>query len=997
MNIQNYIEDGHSLYEEFSKVVADILKAAIGNNYHPFGIQQIQYRSKSVKSLSNKLKNRDLYHSDEIEAEIKDLAGCRVIFYHNGDLNSFLASSIIYDNFDVKWDQSKAHHPDNDAKVANDYYMANHFMISLMADRLNLPEFSKFTGFRCEIQVQTLLNHAWAETVHNITYKQRESTGYGARLMESIDERLKNIMTEYLLPAGYEFQKVKRDYSQFVQGQEIFDSGICKDIEAADNNNDLHDLLERYKDYVLPNYTEYISYEDEIYGVINASLSKAKGLNVVDIETRYGTISGKSYKDILSVCLEILSYVRYLNIERTRTLFIDIYSTFAEHSDEKVYVEHLERFAGYNYDEVAQSGLHIQEHLLDDLLAKPNKELLRLSGYAIPICKAILQPSFNTTDWSYNQVAIGTINLSGNDALKTLRKHAIELLKKLYFSDDESFRSNVKSCLDIATNIPFAGYSDELLNIVLSNSNDVIRIYADDINRQTYQEIQICEERVHFLYLWAKSVSQNTRKPDESISLAKAIMVSVGEYRAKVNSNGDYLKYKILVGFRSVFDQEWDDKRLGVAEENAFREKKISEFVESIDDECYAGWVKLVATCASTESSDLATFIFFKKFLALLASSKPDIALRLIKDNNAGIERFLVSILMGFADSGRLDILDSVIEDYVKRGDRLWECAKLIELKPSVNRVRLIEMFKIAKQKDQVSTMIQVLAAVVANPEVEKDELSTLFFPIIAELTSRGNPNWVYAVWFKPEANNFLEFLNIEQAKVVLENLVFLAEIDFHAEQVIMPIAKKFPKIVINYFGERLNKQRQKSNGGEYDAIPYEFYVLAGPLSKVPEKLVDTVLDWYNADSSSFKYRGGDLIAKVFPKFNDRLETKLIDLINTRGEEIFDFISSILRNYKGEVFLHCVCKVLIANLPANSKYLSKVEIILENSGVLHGEFGVVELYEQKKAEILHWLEDEDPKIKSFATDYVLSLDRQRAVEQKRAEEEIEMRKRNYGE
>ncbi|MCH8981191.1 RelA/SpoT domain-containing protein, partial [candidate division KSB1 bacterium] len=214
MNIQDYIEDGRHLYEEFSKVVADILRTAIGNDYHPLGIQQIQHRSKSVESLSNKLKNRDIYHSDEIEAEIKDLAGCRVIFYHNGDLNAFLASPIIYDNFDVNWDQSKAHHPDTDAKVANDYYMANHFMISLTADRLKLPEFSKFTGLRCEIQIQTLLSHAWAETVHNITYKRPESKGFGARLMESIDERLKNIMTEYLRPAGYEFQKVKHDYSQ---------------------------------------------------------------------------------------------------------------------------------------------------------------------------------------------------------------------------------------------------------------------------------------------------------------------------------------------------------------------------------------------------------------------------------------------------------------------------------------------------------------------------------------------------------------------------------------------------------------------------------------------------------------------------------------------------------------------------------------------------------------------------------------------------------------
>ena len=146
MNIQQYLEGGRGLYQEFSTVVESILKSVVNNGPNRFGVQQVQHRAKSVGSLSKKLKDRGIYHSEEIENDIKDLAGCRLIFYHNDDLNTFLNSRNIHDNFEVDWSESIVHHPMADAKSANDYYMANHYLVTLKSDRLALPEFSTFAG-----------------------------------------------------------------------------------------------------------------------------------------------------------------------------------------------------------------------------------------------------------------------------------------------------------------------------------------------------------------------------------------------------------------------------------------------------------------------------------------------------------------------------------------------------------------------------------------------------------------------------------------------------------------------------------------------------------------------------------------------------------------------------------------------------------------------------------------------------------------------------------
>ena len=105
----------------------------------------------------------------------------------------------------------------------------------------------------------------------------------------------------------------------------------------------------------------------------------------------------------------------------------------------------------------------------------------------------------------------------------------------------------------------------------------------------------------------------------------------------------------------------------------------------------------------------------------------------------------------------------------------------------------------------------------------------------------------------------------------------------------------------------------------------------------------------------------------------------------------------ILRNYHGESFTHDLCKLIVEMLPANDPLLNEIETALDTTGVVRGEFGFVEAYRQKKAEIEPWLSDPRESVQSFAKRYILSLDRQISAEQRRVEENLEMRKREYGE
>ena len=166
VNFTDYRSEYFPLYSEFASVVSGILEEAMKANNARAQVWEFQSRAKSHRSLERKLVERGLLASDTIEQEIKDLSGTRIIFYSNDDVDWFLRSSIISDNFEVDWDQSKIHYSIGEAADVRDLYRAHHYMVSLNEIRLKLPEYGRFSGLRCEVQIQTILNHAWSETGH---------------------------------------------------------------------------------------------------------------------------------------------------------------------------------------------------------------------------------------------------------------------------------------------------------------------------------------------------------------------------------------------------------------------------------------------------------------------------------------------------------------------------------------------------------------------------------------------------------------------------------------------------------------------------------------------------------------------------------------------------------------------------------------------------------------------------------------------------------------
>ena len=432
MNYDEYVREGHFRYEEFARTVAAILRAAIGDSGQDFSLQQISFRAKSKSSLQRKLAERGLSDSQSIETELKDLAGCRLVFYTNSDIDRFLNSRLIFENFKVDFDGSKIHHAVGSDRPAEELYFAIHYLVSLTDERLALPEYRKFRGLRCEIQIQTILNHAWAETTHDILYHRPDIKGFGTKQFAAIKERLTKIMNKYLLPAGYEFQTVQHDFERLQQGKELFDRNTIEALKTADNNNDRYEHLRRVKSDLLPFYDDVPAITPEVMRAVVAAIKGAHNTPVKEIETPLGNMPGHTAEQIADAGLEIIEELRYVDVQETFRVLCDLYVSASTEEERGRIINTVERLAHNNLSIWQQAGCAVQKMLQETISALNDADRAAVRPVVLKVAEEILNPELTGSTWHFQSVSLHRGAVQPSDELSAIRSRVIDLLLRMY-------------------------------------------------------------------------------------------------------------------------------------------------------------------------------------------------------------------------------------------------------------------------------------------------------------------------------------------------------------------------------------------------------------------------------------------------------------------------------------------------------------------------------------------------------------------------------------
>lgn len=160
-------ESVRGLYEAFARKLAEVLEDCLSER--TIVVHSVTHRAKDPESFERKAgqpspDNPTVAKYKNPLNDITDKAAVRIITYFLSTVEEI--SKIISKQFEVIEKTTKVTgEPDRLG------YQSDHYLVKYSEDRTSLPEYRRFSGLIAEIQVRTILQHAWAEIEHDVQYK----------------------------------------------------------------------------------------------------------------------------------------------------------------------------------------------------------------------------------------------------------------------------------------------------------------------------------------------------------------------------------------------------------------------------------------------------------------------------------------------------------------------------------------------------------------------------------------------------------------------------------------------------------------------------------------------------------------------------------------------------------------------------------------------------------------------------------------------------------
>ena len=217
---QDLLAQYRALLPTFEKI-SDLVPEKLKEFFEEAGIivASVEHRVKTESSLTGKLKLKGSKYHDIYD--ITDLVGLRVITFYIDDVDK--VASIVDRLFDIDWansiDKRKAHEIDSFG------YLSLHYICRIPEEYFKDPEYPELNKIRFEIQMRTVLQHAWANMNHDTGYKSG---------VEIPTVYLRNLsrLAGILELVDDEFSRIRRELSDYRrQVQNLVASGNLAEVQ----------------------------------------------------------------------------------------------------------------------------------------------------------------------------------------------------------------------------------------------------------------------------------------------------------------------------------------------------------------------------------------------------------------------------------------------------------------------------------------------------------------------------------------------------------------------------------------------------------------------------------------------------------------------------------------------------------------------------------------------------------------------------------------------
>lgn len=236
INSEEISDKYDSLLDDYKKLGINLIQALeIFLTEKKIAYLSINSRIKDKISFIEKIERKVYKNPFE---EIEDICGIRIICYYQTDVAEI--ANIISSEFIVVENQDKE-------ELLNDDqfgYRSNHSIVRIKNDWLKAPNYRGLENLKAEIQVRTILMHAWAEIEHKLSYKSK------SQIPKQFKRKL-FIMSAKLEEADEQFENIKNDVIDYKETiKQIAQNKKTTEIENIDLNLD---SLQTFLDLNFPN------------------------------------------------------------------------------------------------------------------------------------------------------------------------------------------------------------------------------------------------------------------------------------------------------------------------------------------------------------------------------------------------------------------------------------------------------------------------------------------------------------------------------------------------------------------------------------------------------------------------------------------------------------------------------------------------------------------------------------------------------------------------
>lgn len=245
-NFEQSLNELKPALEAWGEFVLDRIKEFVGIE---IGVERLESffkiepncRTKTISSAIEKQKKKN--YLDPLD-QMSDLVGARFVVLLKTDIEIVERAVLT----STSWSKSKDRDPEDERgeRPNNFDYQSVHIVVH------NNQEFERngvliTEGIACEIQIRTLLQHAYAELVHDKFYKSQEATPQSARRLIARSMALMETTDEMFVAAVQELERVNQDISEWCSLLDEAVGPLLPCFISTSEDEDALELLNTYK------------------------------------------------------------------------------------------------------------------------------------------------------------------------------------------------------------------------------------------------------------------------------------------------------------------------------------------------------------------------------------------------------------------------------------------------------------------------------------------------------------------------------------------------------------------------------------------------------------------------------------------------------------------------------------------------------------------------------------------------------------------------------